>query len=190
MNSLITLLKQSIELPATEEIKIPKFFIERRILKNELFIRAGEVPRRFAYVHQGLFRYFYLHKKGTEFTKNFIPAGNFLTSYSAMIVQKPSIMFIEALEDSLIYEINYHDWIALRNEHPCWNALLVKMLEKAFVIKETRERELLLLDAQERYNNFNRDFPSLENKVKQHLIASYLGISPVSLSRLRNKSRH
>jgi CRP-like cAMP-binding protein len=190
MNSLITLLKQSIDLPATEEIKIPKIFTERRILKNELFIRAGEVPRKFAYVDQGLFRYFYLHKKGTEFTKNFIPAGNFLASYSTMIVQKPSIMSIEALEDSLICEINYNDWITLRNGHPCWNALLIKMLEKAFVIKETRERELLLLDAQERYNNFNRDFPSLENNVKQHLIASYLGISPVSLSRLRNKSRH
>ena len=155
-----------------------------------MFIRAGEVPRKFAYVEKGLFRYFYLHKKGTEFTKNFIPANHFVSSYSAMIAQKPSLMFIEALHDSEIYEINYQDWLKLSNGHPCWNALLVKMLEKAFVIKETRERELLLLDAQDRYNNFIRDFPALENSVKQHLIASYLGISPVSLSRLKNKSKH
>lgn len=95
-------------------------------------------------------------------------------------------MFIEALEDSVICEIQYKDWIKLKQEHVCWKELLILFLEKAFVIKEKREREFLLLSATERYTIFKEEFPGLEHRIKQHHIASYLGISPVSLSRLKN----
>jgi CRP-like cAMP-binding protein len=64
---------------------------------------------------------------------------------------------------------------------------LLNILEKGFCIKEKRERELLLLDAEKRYNLFITEFPNLENRVSQQIVASYLGIQPESLSRLRRK---
>ncbi|WP_028978758.1 Crp/Fnr family transcriptional regulator [Sporocytophaga myxococcoides] len=170
------------------------FFLELlkpiRLNKGDYFISQGQIPRKFAFVHEGLFRYLYVDKTGKEFTKNFITEGKFIVSYSAMIAQKPSILYIEALEDSTILEIDYAQWLEVKKRHECWSVLLIAMLEHAFVIKEKRERDLLLLDAKERYMDFLNEFPSLENRVRQHMIASYLGISPISLSRIRKNENH
>jgi CRP-like cAMP-binding protein len=189
MDAIIELLQQIIVLPDTEGRKFAAIANERSMGKGEYFIREGQTPRKIAFVGKGLFRYFYIDRDGTEYTKNFILAGNFITAYSATIAQKPSVMFIEALEDSVVYEINYADWEELKDGHTCWKDLLIYFLERAFSIKEKRERELLLLDAEQRYRVFKDEFPGLETRVKQHLIASYLGISPVSLSRLKNVKR-
>ncbi len=183
-------IKRIVDLPEAEEVKVLKLLKPIKITKGEYYIREGQVPKKFAFVEKGLFRYLYINNKGTEFTKNFILENNFISAYSAMISQQPSRMFIEALEDSYVYDINYTDWLELKKGHECWNQFLVVILEKAFSIKEIRERDLLLLEAQERYDIFKREFPTLENRIKQHLIASYLGISPISLSRIRNKLAH
>ena len=188
MDSLIEFVKNCIDLPKSEEIKFLKLLSVKQVSKGDYFIQEGEIPKKFGYVHRGLFRYFYLKNKGNEVTKSFIEEGNFVSSYSAMITHKPSAMYIEALEDSIVYEIKYPEWVKLKEGDPCWNQLLIAMLEKAFTIKETRERELLLLSADERYLIFKNEFLNIEKRVKQHLVASYLGISPVSLSRLRKTS--
>lgn len=172
--------------PDSEVALLTKLARETTIKKGEYFLREGQIPRKFAFVSVGLFRYLYMNQKGTEYTKNFIPENQFITAYSAMISGQPSRMFIEALEDSIILEIQYADWQKLRTGNPVWNVFLVALLEKAFTTKENRERELLLSDAAERYALFLQEFPGLENRVKQRQIASYLGISPVSLSRIRH----
>ena len=186
----IAFVKRITDLPETEEAKMLKLLKPVKISKGEYYIREGQVPRKFAFVEKGLFRYLYINHKGTEFTKNFILENNFISAYSAMISQQPSRMFIESLEDSYVYDIHYSDWLELKKGHECWNRFLVVILEKAFSTKEIRERDLLLLEAQERYEIFKKEFPTLENRIKQHLIASYLGISPISLSRIRNKLSH
>jgi len=188
--SFISFVKRIINLPEAEEAKILKLLKPVKIAKGEYYIREGQLPKKFGFVEQGLFRYLYINNKGTEFTKNFILEHNFISAYSAMISQQPSRMFIEALEDSFVYDISYNDWLELKKGHECWNQFLVTILEKAFSTKEIRERDLLLLEAQERYALFKKEFPTLENRIKQHLIASYLGISPISLSRIRNKMMH
>lgn len=68
-----------------------------------------------------------------------------------------------------------------------WNKLLIALLEKGYSIKEKRERDLLLLDAERRYKIFLQDFSVLESTIKQHQIASYIGITPIALSRNRKK---
>ncbi|MHC0446201.1 Crp/Fnr family transcriptional regulator [Flavobacterium sp. 3-218] len=158
-----------------------------KIVKGDYFIKEGQVPRKMAFLVKGLFRYVYTHENGNEFTKNIIAEGNFISSYSAMIYNKPSYFSIEALEDSEILEIDYADWIGMKERNPFWNLFLIQILEKAFYIKEKRERELLLLDAEKRYEIFIAEFPDVENRVSQQIIASYLGIQPESLSRLKRK---
>ena len=160
-----------------------------KIAKADYFIKEGQVPRKMAFLVKGLFRYVYTHENGNEFTKNIIAEGNFISSYSAMIFNMPSYFSIEALEDAEILEIDYKDWIDLKERNPFWNAFLVQILEKAFSIKEKRERELLLLDAEKRYEIFIYEFPTIEKRVSQQIIASYLGIQPESFSRLKRKIR-
>ena len=153
------------------------------------FIREGDVPQKFAFVYSGLFRYVYIDQNGNELTKGIIDRNNFICSYSAMINNTQSYYFIETLENAEILEIDYQKWLKLKDTHPEWTEFLLQFVEKGFMIKEKRERELLLLDAETRYKNFLAEFPNLNGRVKQTVIASFLGIQPESLSRIRKKFR-
>lgn len=159
------------------------------IQKGNYFIKEGQVPRKMAFVIKGLFRYVYTHENGNQFTKNIIAENNFVSSYSAMIYNTHSYFAVEAMENSEILEIDYTNWLDIKEKNPFWNAFLVQILEKAFYIKEKRERELLLLDAEKRYEIFTAEFPNIENRVSQQIIASYLGIQPESFSRIKRKIR-
>jgi len=161
--------------------------VERSITRSCFFIRAGEIPGKIAFVFTGLFRYVYRNEKGDEFTKGILPEGNFISSYSAMILQKPSYFSVEALEDSHVMEFNWKSFVVLMEKDPYWVAFLLRFVEKGFIIKEKRERDLLLLDAEARYRNFIEEYPGLDQRIKQSIIASYLRIQPETLSRIRRK---
>lgn len=155
--------------------------------KGDFFIREGQIPRKFALVQSGLFRYYYQNDKGIEFTKSFITSGNVLASYTSMLNLSPSLYFIQALATSTLLEINYKSWGSLQKQDAYWDKFLIRALEKGYAAKEKRERELLLLDAEMRYRNFINEFPGLDQQISQQQIASYLGIQPESLSRIRKK---
>lgn len=159
----------------------------KKIKKDSCYIGEGETPKSFAYVFRGLFRYYYIDKKGNDFTKGFFFENSFISSYSAMIQNRESYFSIEALEDAEIIEIDYEKWKALLSNELVWHKLLLALIEKGYCIKESREREFLLFSAEERYKSFLKSFSDQQKRIKQHFIASYLGISPVSLSRIRKK---
>ena len=183
--ALFNTIKSLAPVPDSELIKLADMGKHMSIHKGDYFIMKGQVPRKFAFVESGLFRYYYSNDKGTQFTKGFFPEYRFLSSYSAMIQETPSHFTIEALEDSKILVFDYAQWQQLCEGHPSWTRFLLKLIEFAFTKKETREREFLLYDAETRYRQFLENFPGLEGRVKQHIIASYLGITSVALSRIR-----
>lgn len=181
----IKLIKSVTALPNDQEMKFHQLISVQTCEKGGDFIRAGESPRRIAFVKKGLFRYYYTSEEGIEFTKGFFDQSSVLSAYDAVLEKNPSHFTIEALEDSVIESVDYDPFIKLFSEDPCWNDFLVTLLQKGYLAKVTRERELLLLDATQRYKNFLNRYPNLEKRVKQHIIASYLGIAPESLSRIR-----
>ena len=170
--------------------KILSFSKIKKIRKDEYYIREGEKPKSFAYVFSGLFRYYYIDKNGNDFTKGFFFENSFITSYSALIQNRESYFSIEALEDSEIIEIDYEKWKTLFNQELVWYKFLLTLIEKGYCVKESREREFLLFDAEERYRSFLQTFPDQQKRIKQHFIASYLGITPVALSRIRKKWKY
>lgn len=183
--SFINFIKSITNLPQNQEEKFRQLISERRHNKGTDFIRTGESPRKIAYVREGLFRYYYTSEDGAEFTKGFFDKNSILSAYDAILENKPSYFTIEALEDSVIETVPFDSFEELFKEDPCWNKFLVALLQKGYISKVTRERELLLLDAKARYQKFLERYPNLEGRVKQSIIASYLGIAPESLSRIR-----
>ena len=167
--------------------ELEEYGIEKEYSSGQYFINAGQIPDKVGIVKKGLFRYYYLTDEGKEYTKVFMPEGSMLSSYSAMIGNTQSYFAIEAIETSVVSEIPYEKWKSLRVDDTKWDKLLIAFLEKGYGIKEKREREFLLMDAESRYKEFLSDYPSLEKRVKQHMIASYLGITPIALSRVRKK---
>lgn len=165
-----------------EYFGVPKIYQTK-----QLFVRAEQVPKKIGIIKQGLFRYYYLTSEGKEHTKVFMTQGDVVNSYTAMVSNSPSYFFIEAIEDSMVIEIKYDQWVKIRNNDNKWDKLLIAFLEKGYAMKEKREREFLQLSAENRYKQFLKDYPDLKNRVKQHMIASYLGITPIALSRIRKK---
>lgn len=160
----------------------------KTIKRGEYYIRGGEIPKKFAFVISGLFRYVYINDAGKEFTKGIILEHNFIASYSAMVSNSPSYFFIEALEDAELFSINFENWLDLLGTNPFWVKFLLGFVEKGFTVKEKRERDLLLLNAETRYLNFLREYPGIDKRINQTIIASYLGIQPESLSRIKKNT--
>lgn len=154
VDNLIDTIKSIIDLPKEEENKLLAVISEKFLVKGNLFIKEGQVPNKFAFVNHGLFRYYYIDVKGNEFTKGFFPERSFITAYSAMVKGIGSYYSIEALEDASIIVIDYMKWKPLFNNHPCWSSFVLSLLEKGYIKKEKREREFLLLNAEERYKSF------------------------------------
>ena len=135
---------------------------------------------------EGWLRYFHTDAEGRDYIRYFCNGDNFVSSQSALIEGEPSEFSIQAIENSTLAVFEYADWLALLESHPAWGIIHKAILDKALISAERRERSLILNDATTRYLAFLDEYPGVEDHVKQYDIASYLGISPVSLSRIRS----
>jgi CRP-like cAMP-binding protein len=175
------------DVPSSELAKMNKIFHPAVLSKNTYFIKAGEIPDKVGFNVSGLCRYLFIDENGKESTKHFCTENNLIISYSASLLQEESKFYIEALEDSEILAASYKSFNQLIESHPCWDRIARRLIEKAYIIMEKRGYQLLMEDAETRYNQFVKEYPNLIGRVKHYHIASYLGISPVSLSRIRKK---
>jgi len=131
-------------------------------------------------------RFFYIDLDGNDVTKYFCFDGSVVLT-TTTITGEESGYYIEALEDTVLMAVDYQDFKKLTEHNVFWLKVIKDEYEKSLVYKEKRERALLLENATERYMNFVKDYPNIGNRVKQKYIASYLGITPESLSRIRKK---
>ena len=153
--------------------------------RDEYFLQAGEIPDRLGYNVSGLLRLFYIDDSGKEINKHFCLENTVAVAYRPFLRREESEIYIQALEDTELVVIDYKTYNDLLNSHICWQKVARKLAEMLFVLEQKRESELLLKNAQERYIQFLHDYPNLINRLNQYHIASYLGITPESLSRIR-----
>ena len=158
--------------------------------KDEYFLRAGDVPKYISINNYGLLRLFYLDENGVEITKHFCMENSMAFSYTAFINQEESKIFIQAVEKTELTVFDYQIYLKLKERHSCWQAVSQNLTMMLFILKEKREAELLLKDAEERYRQFVIDYPDLESRLTGYHIASYLRIKPESLSRIRKKIKN
>ncbi|MFA6916001.1 MAG: Crp/Fnr family transcriptional regulator [Parachlamydiales bacterium] len=160
----------------------------RTFRKKEVFIQEGEVCRHLLFIHEGLFRYYYVLAEGDDLTKDFAvdKQNPFCTAYTSFITKEPSQIWIEALEDSSVWVWDESYVTPLFGSSP-WVFFAKNMLETMYIRKEKKEFSFLRLTAEERYTQFLREFPQLSQRVPQYQIASFLGIAPESLSRIRKR---
>ena len=158
-------------------------------IKGEYFVQIGDIPAKMGFIWSGLFRVFYQTEQGDERILVFRNENRFLAAFSAFLEGRPSWYGIQALEPSVLLCIHINEYKRLVAEHPYWSQFSRKYVESIFVEKEKREREFLSESAETRYLNFKKNYPNIENRVPQYQVASYLGITPVALSRIRKSLR-
>ena len=162
---------------------------EKRVARGCALIRSGDPVRHAYYCAEGLFRMYYELPDGKEFNKGFLAENDFAASYGAMITGETSPFTIEALEDAVVIEIPYALIERLTAGSHRWERFMRQIVEKLYLKKEERERQLLYLNAEQRYDAFRSKHPELMRRIPQYHIASHVGISPESLSRLLRAKR-
>ncbi len=174
-------------LPAAELEKAIEISRPRLLRNKEFFLRAGDRATETGVVLQGLLREYFISSDGTERTKAFVRESQSTGSLADLLSGRPSRAFIVAEEPARLLTLDYEELRAMIARSPEWIGWSVRLLELAFAGKAEREYELLGLDAAERYAILSDRFPGLESRVAAKHIASYLGITPVYLSRLRRR---
>ena len=175
------------KIPDELAVKLFDICVEKAIKKGEHFIRAGESSEYMAYIVDGLFRYYYIDQEGKDFTKSFGDSGKFLVSYSAVLENRASHFSIEALKDSRILTFPLKTLFSMMENDIRWYPFAFKLIESVYVMKELREKSFLLDDAATRYKDFLNRFSDVEDQIKLYHVASYLGVTPETLSRIRSK---
>jgi len=152
-------------------------------------IEAGDLASGMYFILKGFVRVFFSGQDGNEYTKAFRLAGELAAPYSSLILNEKSKLNIQACVEIRCVFIPYDLIRRLYDLHPVWNHLGRKIAEIIFIERERREWELLTMKAQERYEKFLDLYGCIKEDIPQYQVASYLGISPVSLSRIMSQTR-
>lgn len=153
--------------------------------KGKVFAEYGEYSKRVAFIHSGVMRAFYSKQNGEEYNKTFFVKGSFVGAYSSLVTGSMNLIDIDCLTDCELLVAEYSEILKLYEKYPELETLGRKIAEGFFVSKERREIELVTLEAKDRYKIFKNEFSNLEQLIPQYHIASYLGVSPTQLSRIR-----
>jgi CRP-like cAMP-binding protein len=162
-------------------------FNEYQLDAGEFFLETGEIAQYCGFVIQGVLREFFITLEGQEFNKNFNLEGEFSGSLFDLIAGEPSIASIQALTPARLLICRFADLQDLYNRHQEWEHIGRLLAEEMFMLKARREWEFMTLSAEQRYTLLTQRNPKLENRISQYHLASHLGISPVSLSRIRRR---
>lgn len=185
--NLLSVLRGITEIP-NEEWDYFKPYLKWEIIeKGHVLLHNGELCEQIFFCASGILRMYYHTKDGNEYNKSFIAERGFFTSYSSLILSIPSYFSIQSMVSSVIASFPGRILDHLYKRHSCWETVGRKLVEQLYIKKELKERQLLLYSAEDRYRLFLKEYPGLDRQIPQYHIASYLGITPVSLSRLKRK---
>ncbi|MBO0343498.1 Crp/Fnr family transcriptional regulator [Flagellimonas profundi] len=170
-----------------EEIDILRsFFYHDRMEKNDFFIQTGKYCRKLSLVKSGLLR-IYRHSDGKEVTQWISSPNQFVTEISSFFFNEPSRLSIQALTDVELLTINRKNYEQLNEKLPIWKEVETQFMAKCFAILEDRVFSHLSMSTEERFDLFFHQNRELLNLVPLQYIASILGMTPETLSRIRKK---
>lgn len=176
-----------IQLTEEEETFFTSILQQRTITRKDFLLQQGQVCRYENFVNSGCLRVYNIDKVGTEHIVMFAPEDWWVSDMYSFLTQTPASFFIDALEDTEVWQIDKNDLESLFNKVPKFDRLYRILLQNAFVAQQQRIAQNLSFTAEQRYSNFLKKYPSLEQRISQKQMAAYLGITPEFLSMLRRK---
>ena len=157
--------------------------------KDEYFSEAGKIPRHVGFLLEGVVRFCYYNNKGQEVTHHFIDENNFVSDQQKFEAQVVASEYIQAVTDCKLLIFSKKDWDDIGNTIVGWDAITGLILKNCLLKTIERRSPLVSEDATTRYLSFIEHFPGMVNRIPLSHIASYLGITQQSLSRIRKNIR-
>ena len=176
-------------LPLNKEEKsvVEAYFKERRIRRRQFILQEGDICKYNTFVVEGCFRMYMVDEKGKEHNLQFAIENWWIGDIGSFYSEKPSRLYIEALEHAIILQCKKEDQLKLFVNHPAFNQIFRVLAENAMVSLQNRILQNISSTAEERYLDFVERYPNFFNRVSNVQIASYLGITPEFLSSIRKK---
>lgn len=158
---------------------------ERFVAKKQLLVREGEHCSKFYFYSEGCFRFYYTDHAGREITSDFSFAPGFITSYTSVITGQSSIINVQAMTDSLVLELDRSDLYDLYNQNKNIERIGRIIAERTLIAYEEHLFMVLNQPAELRYKTLLEKYPKYIREIPLQYIASYLGITQETLSRIR-----
>ncbi len=187
MHPLHKHINKRIELSEAEFESTIKIFQEANFPRKHLLISPDNIVTHQYYVLKGCLRTYMIDHSGKEHTVQFAIENWWTSDYIAYYTGEMSVLYVECIEDCELLQVKRTDLMSLFTRAPKVESFFREQLESAFVAFQKRILSNLYMTAEERYRIFITSYPNIEQRVKNYQIASYLGITPESLSRLRSQ---
>jgi len=189
-DSILAEVFKDISFSAEETTLIEATFEKVELKKGTTLLRADETVLNQYYVQKGCLRTYYIDSTGKEHTLQFAINDWWISDYTAFFSSTKAIMNIECIQDATLYKISKKNIDRLFEETPQLETFFRKKMEKAFASFQKRILASLSQSAKERYITFRSSYPNIDQSIKNYHVASYLGITTESLSRIRKELTH
>lgn len=156
----------------------------RKVAKGQLLQQEGTVCNYVSFINTGLVRIF-LNTGSEVISLGFLGPGKYISAYESFLTRRPSQESMDAMEDTEVLQLSYSDMQRLYQQHPVFQECGRKVAEELFIMLNQRVTALLMLSPEQRYESMIAAHPDLLNHVPQYMLASFIGITPRHLSRIR-----
>ncbi len=161
--------------------------IKEKIDRRGFFLLVGETQSKIGLLTAGLMKYYYCDDFGREYITRFVREGDFIFDPNSIQTSSASRYYIQAIESCALLTFEIKSLRRLISKHDELKHLFIRLLRESYLSKESHEADLLFLSASQRYEQFINNNKDLEKRLKSYQIASYLGITPECLSRVKKK---
>ena len=186
-NKIVEYINRTVTLTDEEAELFSSGFKEVKVKKRQFIVQPNFVAKHRNFVLKGAFRAYVVDDNGQDSTIAFAIEDWWITDYNAYILQQPATMFVVALEDSIILQMDHQTEEELKKSNHKFETFFRIRAERTAAFMQQRIISNLTLTAEERYEKFIQKYPLIVQRVPQYALASYLGITTEFLSRIRNK---
>lgn len=185
--NILNNIKRYVALTEEDEKQFCSIVRTTNVKRRQFIVQPNFVCSHQTYVVKGAFRSYFVNDQGIDHTIQFAIEDWFISDFNSYINQTPASLFVEALEDSVVQQIAYNDVETLCDKNPKFERFFRLVAQKSFAFSQRRVLSNLGKSAEERYLEFQELYPSIIQRVPQYALASYLGMSPEFLSKIRKR---
>jgi len=177
------------KIPLLEEEQefIKTYLTVKKIRKRQYLLQEGDICKYVAFVEKGALRLYRVNEDGSEHIVWFALEGAFMTDLYSFLTNEPCTYNIDAIEDSELVLITKAASDELRKRSPQYQEFIFQATSEAYIQLEKRITSTISLSVEERYKELTSNYPDIIQRLPQHMIASYMGLNPETLSRVRRR---
>lgn len=176
-----------VSLTVEEEALIKQYLSPKKLRRKQYLLQEGDVCKQIAFVEKGVLKAYTVDEAGTENILQFALEGWTISDLYSFLTGEPATYNIDALEDAELVLISKTAHEELLKRLPKYETYIRLQITNAYIALQKRITSIISLPIEERYKNFLSQYPNIVQRVPQHMIASYMGLTPETLSRIRRR---